>query len=351
LKGIRKGFVKVGFFALGLVLGISLLAGCAAPAETPAASPSTITQSPALETAQTPAATPSPVTTPPAAAPAAPEASTFPIEIKDDLGRVVTIKKVPQRIISIAPSNTEILYALGLGDKVVGVDQYSDYPAEAKAKASLGGYSTPSIEKIVSLNPDLILATSIHQPKVIPVLESMNYTVVALDPKTVDEVLGSIALVGKITGKPAEATEVVAGLSNRIKAVTDKTTALPATKKPRVFYVVWYDPLMSSGNGTFQADLIEKAGGANVAQSLSGWATISLETVITANPELMIAGDMSAGGANFQFVNTEPRLKDTSARKNSQIFTVNSDISSRPGPRLVDALEQFAKLIHPELFK
>ena len=212
MKGIRKGFVKVGFFALGLVLGISLLAGCAAPAETPAtppASPSTITQSPALETAQTPAATPSPVTTPPAAAPAAPEASTFPIEIKDDLGRVVTIKKVPQRIISIAPSNTEILYALGLGDKVVGVDQYSDYPAEAKAKASLGGYSTPSIEKIVSLNPDLILATSIHQPRLIPALEEMHYTVVALDPKTLEQTLDGITLVGKITGNQAQATEVV----------------------------------------------------------------------------------------------------------------------------------------------
>ncbi|MEK7353206.1 MAG: ABC transporter substrate-binding protein, partial [Chloroflexota bacterium] len=109
--------------------------------------------------------------------------------------------------------------------------------------------------------------------------------------------------------------------------------------------------LMSSGNGTFQADLIQKAGGTNVAQSLSGWATISLEAVLTANPELMIAGDMSAGGANFNFVNTEPRLKDTNARKNNAIFTVNSDLASRPAPRIVDALEQFAKLIHPELFK
>jgi len=352
LKGIKKGFIKVGFFALGLALGLSLLAACAAPVQE--VTPSTATPSSAASSPETPVpaaptvTTPSPVET----SPVAPSpAATFPMEITDNLGRVVKIKKMPQRIVSIAPSNTEILFALGLGDKVVGVDQYSDYPAEAKTKVIIGGYSTANVEKIVEQRPDLILATSIHQSNVIPVLVTMGYTVVALDPKTVDEVLDSISLVGKITGKQAEATEVVTGLSNRIKAVTDKTKTLAQTQRPRVFYVVWYDPLMSSGNGTFQADLIEKAGGTNVAQGLSGWVTISLEAVLTSNPEVMIAGDMSAGGANFNFVNTEPRLKDTSARKNSFIFTVNSDLASRPGPRLVNALEQFAKVIHPELFK
>jgi len=175
--------------------------------------------------------------------------------------------------------------------------------------------------------------------------------VVALDPKTVDQVLDAITLVGKITGQQAEATEVVTGLSNRIKAVTDKTASLTSAQRPRVFYVVWYDPLMSSGNGTFQADLIEKAGGTNVAEGINGWANISLEIVVAANPEVMIAGDMSAGGANFQFIDTEPRLADSAARKSGSVFVINSDITSRPEPRLVDGLEQMAKLIHPELFK
>lgn len=313
---------KLVAFCLGLVLGLSLFAACAAPAEK---------------------------TTPSPAAPTS--AAPFPIEITDQLGRGVRLNKVPQRIISIAPSNTEILFALGLGDRVVGVDQYSDYPAEAKTKASVGGYSKPSIEKIVALYPDLILAASIHQAEVIPVLEKLGFTVVALDPRTVDEVLESITLVAKITGKQSEATQVVTGLSDRIKTVTDKTVNLAAATKPRVFYVVWYDPLMSSGNGTFQADLIQKAGGNNIAQGLSGWTTISLEAVITANPEVMIAGDMSEGGANFQFIKTEPRLASTAARKNGLVFTVNSDVASRPGPRIVDALEEFAKFIHPELFK
>ena len=273
------------------------------------------------------------------------------MEIKDQLGRTVKIKKAPQRIISIAPSNTEILYALGLGYRIVGLDSFSDYPADAKTKTSVGSYSNPTIEKIVALNPDLILATSIHQAKVIPILESMGFTVVGLDPKTVDEVLDSLTLVGKIAGVSEDADKVTAALRARIKAVTDKTASLAADKKPKIFYVVWYNPLMSSGNGTFQADLIQKAGGTNIAQSLSGWATISLETVIAANPDIMIAGDMSAGGANFAFINTEPRLVNTAARKNNLIFTVNSDVASRPGPRIVDALEQFAKMIHPELFK
>ncbi|MEK7353753.1 MAG: ABC transporter substrate-binding protein, partial [Chloroflexota bacterium] len=261
MKGIRKGFVKVGFFALGLVLGISLLAACAAPIQQETPSPTTPVPTAPSPPAASPSApspeTPTPVI-PPAVAPS--PAAQFPMEITDQLGRVVTLKKMPQRIVSIAPSNTEILFALGLGDRVVGVDQYSNYPAAAATKAIVGGYSTANVEKIVALSPDLVLATSIHQPKVIPVLESLGYTVVALDPKTVDAVLDAIALVGKITGKQAEAAEVVTGLSTRIKAVTDKTASLTNAQRPRVFYVVWYDPLMSSGNGTFQADLIQKAG-------------------------------------------------------------------------------------------
>ena len=313
---------RVVVFGLVVALGLSLFAACTAPAKE---------------------------TLPSAKAPS-PEA-TFPIEITDQLGRVVRLEKMPQRIISIAPSNTEILYALGLGDRVVGVDQYSDYPAEAKEKATLGGYSNPNIEKIVALAPDLILAAKIHQTEVIPELGKLGFTVVALAPKTVSQALDSITLVGKITGNQAEANELVAGLSNRIKAVTDKTKNLTAAQRPGVFYVVWYDPLMSSGNDTFQGDLIEKAGGANVARDLVGFKAISLEAVITANPEVIIAGDMSTGGANFQFVNTESRLASTAARKNGHVFMVNSDVASRPAPRIVDALEEFARFIHPELFK
>ena len=341
-------------FGLVMVLGIILLTACAAPAEPavpPPAAPSSVAPSPTVPIPAAPSpVVPSPAT-PPVVAPS--PAATFPIEITDQLGRVVKLKKAPQRIISLSPSNTEILFSLGLGDRIVGVDQYSDYPSEAKTKAIIGGFSTTNVEKVVALNPDLIVAGSIHQPKVIPVLESLGFTVVGLDPKTIEEVLGAITLVGKITGEQATANQVVAGLSSRIKAVTDKTSNLSESRKPRVFYLVWTTPLMSSGNGSFQADLIQKAGGINIAQAINGFATISIEAVIAANPEVMITDDqsMSGGGANAQFINTDPRLANTAARKNNQVFTVTSGFISHSGPRLVDALEQFAKLIHPELFK
>ena len=288
-----------------------------------------------------------------ATAPAAEETASFPIELTDQLGRVVKLDGTPQRIISIAPSNTEILFALGLADKIVAVTDYDDYPPEAKEKPSVGGYSTPSIEKLVSFSPDLILATSVHEDKIIPQLEAKGLTVIALAPNTLDEVLAAITLVGEATGQEKEASALVAEMQNRIKAVTDKTDSLPQEQRPRVFYLVWHDPLMTAGSGTFQDDLIRKAGGINIAQDLTSWATISLEVVIDANPEVMIAS-LSHGSSEslpFQFINTEPRLKDTAARRNGNIYGIDGNLSSRPGPRIIDGLEQFAQFIHPELFE
>ena len=275
------------------------------------------------------------------------------IEVTDQLGRVVRLEKVPQTIISIAPSNTEILFALGLGDQVVAVTDYCDYPAEAKEKTSLGSYITPSMEDIVAISPDLILATSVHEEEVISALEKIGMTVLALDPKTMDEVMESIALVGQVTGRQEEAAQVVSGMRARVKAVTDKTNNLADTERPRVFYAVWYEPLMSAGAETFQDDLIGIAGGNNVAGNLTGWITIGLETVVEADPEVMIAGVnfINIGDLNYQFIETEPRLRDTQARLNNKVFEVDSDLVSRTGPRIVDGLEKLAQFIHPELFK
>lgn len=286
-------------------------------------------------------------------APAADEAASFPIELTDQLGRVVKLDGIPQRIISIAPGNTEILFALGLADKIVAVTDYDDYPPEVKEKPSIGGFSTPNIEEIVALSPDIIIAASIHEDKIIPQLEAKGLTVLALDPNTLDEVMAAITLIGKATGQEKEASGLVAGMQRRIKAVTDKTDSLSQEQRPRVFYIVWHDPLMAPGSGTFQDDLIRKAGGINIAQDLTSWATISLEVVIDANPEVMIAS-LSHGSSEslpFQFINTEPRLKDTAARRNGNIYGIDGNLSSRPGPRIIDGLEQFAQFIHPELFE
>ncbi len=270
----------------------------------------------------------------------------------DDLGREINIDYIPQRIISLAPSNTEILFALGLGDRVVGVTEYCNYPPEAQTKSQVGGFRTVDVERIVALEPDLILADDIHEAKVIPALEALGLTVVALAPVTIDEVLSDLSLVGKITGNDKEAASLIASLENRVKAVTDKTDGLPAEQRPRVFYTVWHDPLMTAGSGTHFEDLIQKAGGHNVARDLDGYVDISLEAVIEANPEVMITGVGHGSGDDlpFRFLQDEPTLRDTDARQNNRVYQMDADLVSRPSPRLVEALEVFAGLIHPELF-
>jgi iron complex transport system substrate-binding protein len=272
--------------------------------------------------------------------------------IKDSYDREITLKNNhPQRIVSLAPSNTEILFALGLGDRIVGVTDYCNYPPEAATKQSVGAYDVPNIETIVSLEPDLILATDAQADSIYQELENKGLTVVAIVPGNIQEVLETITLIGKITGQDKEAAALVADMQQRIDAITEKTSKLAATEKPRVFYLIWHDPIWTTGAGTFEDSLIEMAGGRNIAHILNGYVDMSLEALIDANPQVMIAGVGMGTGADltFQFLQNEPRLADTDARLNGRIYSVNMDIVARPGPRIVDALEEFFRLIHPEL--
>jgi len=272
--------------------------------------------------------------------------------VTDQLGRTVELDGVPQRIVSLAPSNTEILFALGLGDRVVGVTEYCNYPEAAKDKAVIGGFSTVDLERVVAISPDLILATSMHEDETLPALENRGLTVFALDPATLDEVLEAIGLVGEITGKVEEAAGLVNDMKERMSAVTEKTDGLSQEQRPRVFFITWHDPLMTPGSGTRHDELIQMAGGVNIARDLTSYADISLEAVIEADPEVMIAGVGMGAGEDLpaQFIRTEPRLGSTDARQNGRIFGVDVDLAGRPGPRIVDALEEFARFIHPELF-
>ncbi len=277
----------------------------------------------------------------------------FTIEITDQLGRVVTLSKTPERIISLAPSNTEILFALGLEDKVIAVTDYCNYPPAVQDKPSIGGFSTPNIEEIIALSPDLIIAASIHEEKIIPQLEEKGIVVFGLDPKTIDQVITAISLAGQVTGNEKEADNLISEMQSRIKAVTDKTGSLTEEQKKRICYLVWHEPPMLAGSGTIQSELIEMVGGINVAKNLNGYAKISLEEFIATNPQVMIAGTSHGAGEDLtlQFLKTEPRLSSCDARQTNQIYGVNADIAGRPGPRIVEALEEFAKNIHPELFE
>lgn len=276
-----------------------------------------------------------------------------PGNIVDGLGRSVTIDKIPQRIVSLAPSNTEILFALGLGDKVIGVTEYCNYPQEAMTKPKVGGFSNVDIEKVVSIEPDLVLATHIHGKTVIPALEKLGLTVVALTPGSLNEVFDSITLVGKLTGQSREASKLVNDLRTRIEAVADETRNLSPDQKPRVFYITWHDPLMTAGTETLADDVISSAGGQNIAYDISGDKAINLETVIYRDPQVIVASVGMGSGKDlpWQYVQTEPRLENTQALLNDRVYKIDGDVIHRPGPRIVDALEQMARFIHPEVFK
>jgi iron complex transport system substrate-binding protein len=261
----------------------------------------------------------------------------------DDLGRLVAINGTPQRIVSLAPSNTEILFALGLGDKVVGVTDYCDYPPEALNKTKVGGYINPDIEKIVALNPDLILAAYGTPMDVIITMVGLGLTVYGIKTTDLDDLLDDIRRVGEITDKEVEALTLTSEMETRIQAVTDQTQELE--HRPRVFYMLWNDPLWSAGSGTFIDELIEKAGGVNICQNLTGYAQISLEDVLASNPEIIITSQLS-----YDWAINATELATTNASQTGRIYTCDDNLVQRQGPRLIEGLEWFAHFIHPEIF-
>ena len=279
--------------------------------------------------------------------------ASFPMTITDDLGRVVTIEKMPTRIVSLAPSNTEIIYALGLEDKLFGVTEYCDYPEAALEKEKVGGYSDVDIEKVVTINPDLILAEDMHKQEVIPALEQLGFNVVAIVPHNLQEVMDSIVLIGKIAGAEEMASQIVVDMSQKIKLITDETDKLEEIEKPRVLYVLWHEPVMSVGTDTRIHELIEKAGGVNIAQVAGeGYPTLALEEVIAANPQVIIANveDYEGGDISLQFILDETRLGGVDALINQHVYGIDADLTNQPIPRIVQGLELMAKMIHPEIF-
>jgi iron complex transport system substrate-binding protein len=269
----------------------------------------------------------------------------IPVEyVLDDLGRLVAINGTPQRIISLAPSNTEILFALGLGDKVVGVTDWCDYPPEALEKEKVGSYDTPNIEKIVALNPDLVLVAYGTTMDVINNLVGLGLTVFGIKTTDLDDLLNDIRRIGEITDKEADAQVLTSEMGVGIQAVTNQTAELE--QRPRVFYIVWHDPLWTAGSGTFSHELIEKAGGVNMCQNMTGYATISIEEVVARDPEIIIASEWS-----YDWAKNATELASTNASQTGRIYTCDDDLVQRPGSRLVEGLEWFAHFIHPEIFE
>lgn len=268
----------------------------------------------------------------------------------DGLNRSVKLQGTPQRIVSLAPSNTEILFAVGAGKQVVGRDSFSDYPPEAKSLKNIGGsmgnYDT---EAIVALHPDLVLAGEINTPELVNSLQQLGLTVYYLpNPTTLEGMFTNLETVGQLTGHSSAAVTLVNSLKKRVAAVDAKI--LPLNYAPTVYYELdATDPTKpyTAGPGTFVDLLISRAGGVNVGKSLtSQWAQISLEQLVVSNPSIIILGD-SAYGITPDSVKQRPGWGGLAAVKNGQVYPFDDNLVSRPGPRLVDGLEALAKLMHP----
>lgn len=271
----------------------------------------------------------------------------------DDMGREVTINEIPQRIVSHVPSITEMLFALGLGERVVGVSDYCDYPEEAKSKTSVGNYFNPSIENIVALEPDLVLTDGHSEDiKQLDELEPpINYMVI--DPRDIDGILEDLELLGKVTGTEDEAEELIEDMQDSIAHVLALVEGAP---RPRVLFVIDATDLTfpwTAGHGSFIDAFITMAGGENIAARTQGaWVQLSIEEIVNADPEIIILP--AKHGTAFTSPETlmeHPVWQGTTAVKEGRIFIIDDDLVSRSGPRIVQGLEELARIIHPELFE
>jgi iron complex transport system substrate-binding protein len=271
----------------------------------------------------------------------------------DDMGREVAINEIPQRIVSHVPSITEMLFALGVGERVVGVSDYCDYPEEAKSKTSVGNYFNPSIENIVALEPDLVL-TDGHSDGIMQLGElepPINYLVI--DPTDIDGIFEDLELLGKVTGSEGKAEELIEDMQDSIAQVLALVAGAP---QPRVLYVIDATDLTfpwTAGHGSFTDAFITMAGGENIAAGAEGaWVQLSLEEIVNADPEIIILP--AKHGTAFTSPETlmeHPVWQGTTAVKEGKIFIIDDDLVSRSGPRIVQGLEELARIIHPELFE
>lgn len=259
----------------------------------------------------------------------------FPVRVKDARGKVVAIKAKPVRIVSLAPGNTEILYAIGLADRVVGVTRQCNYPEAAKKKPKIGDM-TVDVEAVVALKPDLVFAHSALNSTAIPKLEKLGLTVFAIDPKTLGEVCRDIRTVGRITSRPKTADSVASKMEGTIKAVKAESAK---KKQDRVLVVIQSNPLWAAGPKTFVDEMLGIANARNIAfDARPGFVPFSREAAVSRNPDVIITGLKS----DIEFFGRSREWGSTSAVKNKRVYVVNSDILLRAGPRLADGLREIA---------
>ncbi|MEX2143314.1 MAG: cobalamin-binding protein [Anaerolineales bacterium] len=326
--------MKPRLFSILLFISV-FLAACASPTAQPTLPAPAVSESQVTPTSTQPA----------------PE---FPLTITDGLQRTLTFEAPAQRIISLAPSNTEILFALGAGEQLVGRDVLSDFPPEAQGVADIGDtFIGLNTELIISLEPDLVLAAEITPVEQVAQLEQLGVNVFWLaNPSDFEGLYANLAIVGQLTGRSTEAASLVAVLEERVAAVDN--ALLAKTNTPAVFYELdASEPAApwTSGAGTFIDLLIARAGGRNAAEGIQGaFAQMSIEELLVQDPDVILLGD-AAYGITVESVGQRAGWGDLAAVQSGSVYPFDDNLISRPGPRLVDALEELARLLHPDLFE
>lgn len=292
----------------------------------------------------------------PAPAPPAPRpAAAFPLTASDDLGVSLTLEQAPRRIVSLAPSITEVLFSLGLGDRIVGVTTYCKYPPEARKKQKVGGYVDASEEKVVALAPDLVFATRGNPRAFLDSLRGAGLKVFALQQNSFAEIVASIATVGRLCGVAAAGDKLAGELRGTQEGILARTAALPADRRPRTLMIVSLDPLFVAGPGSYQDDMLTACGARNVANIKQSFGSLSLEAVVAAAPEAIIMSDDENGTKmtreqQLRRLGSSPAWRGTPAYRANRVYVLPSAHLSMPGPRLVPGLRELARAVHPDLF-
>jgi len=274
----------------------------------------------------------------------------YPLTITDASGEEMTFEEAPQRIVSIAPHQTEILFALGLGDRVVGVSEYDNYPEEALTKPKVGNIQG-DVEALLAVEPDLVIAGVSLNGATIKGLRDLGVRVFATEPENIDQVIESILTIGLITDAQEAAQQIAEKMRADKQYVIDKVSGIAEDQKKKVY--VEYDPLWTAGKGSFLDEIITLSGGINIASELDKWAQISAEAVIAADPDVIIYAevtDYETGNPLIETIRNRPGFAEITALKNNAVVGIDADIISRYGPRITDAMLLAAKGIYPELF-
>jgi cobalamin transport system substrate-binding protein len=269
--------------------------------------------------------------------------------VTDQVDRTFAVPDNPTRVISLAPSITEIIYDLGEEERLVGVTQYSTYPTEAKSLPRVGSYVRLDIEKIIALQPDLCLATKDGNPKhTVEKIVKLGIPVYVINPRNLQQIMETITRLGSLLHAEDTAAELVFDMKKRIERVQAKVKK--ADHRPRVFFQIDTEPIISAGPNTFIHELIELAGGINTTAGDVSYPRYSWEDIIVLQPEIVLISSMAGGLSPEHLVKAWERWELLAAVKNKRIFVVDAELFDRPTPRLIDGLEVIAAIIHPNLF-